>query len=348
VSTQFRLFAALPVLMAVFAISASTQSSLAQPKSPNERLGINPWDMQSFLSDIPAYVGTGVGSIRIELTWQQVEPRAGAFAWGELDRLVSTAEANRMDVLITLRSISSWGTRAPPNARDPYQGASLPRDMANSETFVSALAARYRGRGVAYEIENEPNSKFWSGTMEDYLTLLKASFAAIIRSTPQARVLSAALACHAAFTYPDAAVTQKENQAFDTWQNAILATRAFNTIAVRDYYFPDNAVNGWTFAGYLTHVQDLARAASCDQCPIWITETGYVSRPQKAGTRTDPGSPQNQAQWTRQAFQEAFEHAVERVYWLFLRDHPRAGYFVSMGLIDAAGTPRPALSALSK
>jgi hypothetical protein len=326
---------------------AQTDDRAAPEKRPNERMGINPWEMQSFLANSSAYVGTNVGSIRIDLPWQQIQPRPDAFSWETLDAVVNTAQANRMDVLITLRAISSWGTKVPANPKDLYHGASLPLDMSSWERFVSAIATRYKGRSIAYEIENEPNSEFWSGTMGDYLAVLKASFASIMRSDPQARVLGAALACHTAFSYRDAAETQKQNQAFDTWQNAILATRAFNTIGVHDYYFPDSAVNGWTFATYLTHIQDLARAAGCDKCPIWITETGYASRPQKAGTRTDPGSPQNQARWAGQAFQQAFDHAVERVYWLFLKDHPNTGYFASMGLIDASGNPRPALAIVS-
>jgi len=163
----------------------------------------------------------------------------------------------------------------------------------------------------------------------------------------QARVLSGALACHIGFDYRNAAVTRKENEVFDTWQRAILATRAFNTIGVHDYYFPDRAVNGWTFTTYLSHIQELARAAGCDKCPIWITETGYVSHPQKAGTRIDPGSPQNQAEWARQAFRQAFDLGVERMYWLFLKDHPNGRYFDSMGLLDANGNPRPALSVVA-
>jgi Cellulase (glycosyl hydrolase family 5) len=366
-SRQLRLrpFKSPLMLMAIFAMSvcAAAQNpggqlqdprigqaqtdGATQKKPPNERLGINPWEMQAFLSHIPEHVSTNVGSIRIDLPWQQVQPRPGTFNWEQVDAVVSTAQANRMDVLITLRAISSWGTKVRANPNDLYHGASLPRDMSNWETFVSAMADRYKGRSVGYEIENEPNSKFWSGTMDDYLTLLKASFTSITRSDPQARVLSGALACHTAFTYRDAATTERENRAFDTWQNSILATRAFNTIGVHDYYFPDGAVNGWTFTTYLTHIQDLARVAGCDKCPIWITETGYVSRPQKAGTRTDPGSPQSQARWARQAFQQAFDRGVERVYWLFLEDHPNTGYFASMGLTDADGTPRPALSVVS-
>jgi hypothetical protein len=348
---RFPLFA-LPLLLigllAVPVCALAQSADSAHKASPNERLGINPWEAQSFLSNVAGYVATGVGSIRIDLPWQKVQPRPGVFDWEELDAVVSTARAHRIDVLITLRAISSWGTKVPAKPNDLYHGASLPIDMGSWEKLVSAMADRYRNDNVAYEIENEPNSNFWSGTMEDYLALLKASYAAITRSDPRARVLSAALACHAALTYRDAATTERENEAFDAWQNAILATRAFNTIGVHDYYFPDNAVNGWSFASYLTHVQDLARAAGCDKCPIWITEIGYVSRPQKAGARTDPGSPQNQARWADAAIRQAFDRGVERVYWLFLKDHPNTGYFASMGLLDAGGAPRPAMSVLSR
>jgi hypothetical protein len=357
--SRFTAFTLLLAVMGIFATSvcaaapppagqAKTGGVQAQGSPPDDRIGINPWDTQSLLLNVPEYASTEVGSIRIELPWQQVQPREGVFNWDEVDNVVDAAQANRMDVLITLRAISSWGTKVPANPDDPYHGASLPLDMSSWETFVPAIAHRYMGRHVAYEIENEPNSDFWSGTMDGYLTLLKASFTSIIRSDSQVRVLSGALACHTAFNYRNAAATQKENQAFDTWQKAIFATRAFNTTAVHDYYFPDHPVNGWTFATYLTHVQSLAKAAGCDKCRLWITETGYVSRAQKAGMRTDHGSPQNQAQWAGQAFQQAFDHGVERVYWLFLKDHPNAGYFASMGLEDASGDPRPALSVVSR
>jgi hypothetical protein len=337
-----------PALAGVTASQAQTGAPAAPEKPPDQRIGINPWEPQAFLSNVPGFTGTNVGSIRIDLPWQQVEPQPGFFTWEEVDKLVDTAQANRVDVLITLRAISSWGTKRPANARNAYYGAKLPFDMPSWDAFVSTMALRYKGRGVAFEIENEPNSNFWSGTMDDYLTLLKASYAAIMRSDPQAKVVSGALACHIAFDYPNAAVANQQNQLFDTWQAAILATRAFNTIGVHDYYFPDVTVNGWTFASYLTHVQELAQAAASDKFPIWITETGYVSRPQKAGARTDPGSPQKQAQWAGQAFRQAFNLGVERVYWLFLKDHANGEYFDSMGLLDANGKPRPALSVIAR
>jgi hypothetical protein len=323
----------------------------AQPRS-NAHIGINPWQPQAFLANAAAFAATNAGSIRIDLLWRDVEPRPGVFDWTQLDKVVDTAAANHMDVLLTLRAISNWGTAirrdpAKDTNKDPYRGAALPTDMDAWATYVSTLALRYKGRGVAYEIENEPNSNFWSGTMDDYLALLKASYAAITRSDPQAKVIAGALACHIAFDLADPDALEKANTLLDSWQLAILATHAFNAIGVHDYYFPDRAVNGWIFASYLMHIQDLARDSGCDHCPLWVTETGYVSRPRKTGTRLDPGSPQNQARWTTQAFQQAFDLGVERMYWLFLKDHSTGTYFDSMGLFDADGDPRPAFRVLA-
>jgi hypothetical protein len=327
--------------------SVPAQNSTAATKR-NARVGINPWLLQAFLANVAGFAGTNAGSIRIDLTWREIEPRASVFDWTALDKAVDVAAANHMDVLLTLRAISDWGVGTPPDRRDPYRGASIPRDMQAWDAYVSALALRYKGRNVAYEIENEPNSNFWNGTMEDYLTLLKASYAAIVRSDPGARVLSGALASHITFDFADAETIKKQNDLLDSWQLAILATQAFNTIGVHDYYFPDRNVNGWIFSSYLTHIRDLARDSGCEQCRLWVTETGYISRPRKTGTRTDPGSLQNQARWAAQAFDQAFDLGVERMYWLFLKDHTNGNYFDSMGLIDAQGNPRPVLRVMAR
>jgi hypothetical protein len=61
----------------------------------------------------------------------------------------------------------------------------------------------------------------------------------------------------------------------------------------------------------------------------------------------DNGSPEKQAQWLRETYQQAFESGVERIYWLLLRDK-KEPYFGSMGLADAKGNPRLAWNALSQ
>jgi hypothetical protein len=64
--------------------------------------------------------------------------------------------------------------------------------------------------------------------------------------------------------------------------------------------------------------------------------------------QTDPGSPELQARWARAAFQAAFADKVERVFWLWLKDHDNAGPFSSMGLLNADGTPRPVAAVIGE
>jgi hypothetical protein len=314
----------------------------AAPVATNAHVGINEWEMHSFLRHADAVADSGVGSIRVALPWQGVEPQPDVYAWDLLDRVVQRAQEHHLDVLLMLRALSSWGTKLPFDAAHRYEGASLPKDMAHWARFVAAVAERYKGRNVAYEIENEPNAKYWGGSLPEYLQLLKVSYDAIRGADSQARVLSGALACGAAFRVRTPAAIARHDAQLDAWQNGILETRAFNTIGVHDYYYPDKEVNGWTFGSYLKHIRDLAGRKGCGQCAVWITEMGYISRDLVIGRRTDPGSPELQARWTRGALQAAFGDKVERVYWLFLKDHPEAGVFGSMGLFDADGTPRPA------
>ena len=320
----------------------------ALARSVDRRTGIDPWEAGLFLKNVREFSATNVGSVRINVEWAEIEPQPDAFSWDELDHVVDTARASDMDVLMTLRSISAWGAAPRPADAKEGHGATMPRDMKRWDAFVSATAQRYKGHRVAYEIENEPNANFWAGSMDEYVSLLKATYASIHTTDPDAVVVSGALACHVVFDYRNAAVEERQNRQFDVWQKAILATHAFTAIGVHDYYFPDRTVNGWTFASYLGHVRNLARASGCATCPVWITETGYVSRPQTAGRRTDPGSPDQQAAWARQALAQAFGAGVERVFWLFLRDHPATGYFASMGLFDGPVRERPAFAVLAQ
>jgi hypothetical protein len=61
----------------------------------------------------------------------------------------------------------------------------------------------------------------------------------------------------------------------------------------------------------------------------------------------DNGSYEKQAKWLTEAYWQAFEFGVERIYWLLLRDR-KEPYFGSMGLADAKGNPRPAWNALQQ
>ena len=161
--------------------------------------GLNQWELRALPDNAAQVHDLGVGIVRVDLPWQQVEPNPQQLVWKNVDTIVQTARTNGIAVLFTLRSISSWGTSIPAAPRDLYHHASLPKSMADWQRFVGAVASRYAGQGVSYEIENEVDTNFWAGTLADYLALLKASYAAIKAADPKALVLHSALGCGIVF-----------------------------------------------------------------------------------------------------------------------------------------------------
>lgn len=302
---------------------------------------------RAFQKDLQSITELGIGSVRLPLRWETVEPRPGEFDWSITDRIVESAEAKHVEVLFTLRCISSWGAKEQTVKRSIYRSASAPKDMNEWTRYVKELATRYRGRGVHYEIDNEVNGPtFWAGTLEEYLELLKASYAAIKEADPEARVLPSAMACKVVRNFKSPGFKNEEMVRHDDWLRGILSTKAFDAVSVHDYYFPSEIVaNGLTFRSYLDHIRELMTEAGVADRPIWITETGFVSKPTKASGRVDDGSPKKQAQWLKQAYRQAREVGVERFFWLIVRDR-KEPYFGSMGLADARGNPRPAWTAI--
>lgn len=318
------------------------------------RLGINT-TLRAYEKELKYLDELGVGAIRVPLQWQFIKIRPGEYDWSDVDRLLKVAQTKQIDILFSIRTVFK---QVRPKMR-PRRGATQidptalinPPSMDTKEwvRFVEILANRYQGQGVNYEIENEVNeAASWGGTLEEYLELLKAGYDVIKKADPKAKVLPSAMGCGIARNLELASGSQKAWKWHDSWLDPALSTKKFDTVSVHDYYFPSEIVaNGLTFRSYLEHVRDVMKKSGSGKLPVWITETGFVSLPAGAGGRTDKGSDEKQAQWLTEAYRQAFESGVGRIYWSHLRDN-KEPYFGSMGLADAKGDRRPAWSALSQ
>jgi len=329
------------VPLMLLALLVGPSSSL--PAAAPEIKGLNIWKAGAVPEELERAADLRVAIIRVELPWEQVEPTPNEFDWRKPDRAVEAAAAQGVHVLFTLRSLSGWATVTPADADDLSHGASRPKSMEDWQRFVTLLTQRYRGKPVSYEVENEVNANFWAGSLPDYLALLHATYATVKQVDPGIRVLASAMACGTAFDLRTNKAREKYFERHDAWLRPILESRDFDVINVHDYYFPAGAeVNGWTFRSYLEHVRVLASRAGATGKALWITETGFVSQAVHVGGRLDAGTPESQAAALRAAYEQAAAAGVGRVFWLFLRDHPAAHYFATMGLSDAGGTPQPA------
>jgi hypothetical protein len=314
----------------------------------SKRIGLNT-TLRSVADEIKPIKELGVNIMRVPLQWQLIRIRPGEYDWSGVDRLIKGAQTKQIEILFNIRTTFQQDAQKRKAQRAPAQIKSGSVDIEPWLHFIETLANRYRGQGISYEIENEVNqANLWKGTLEEYLELLKASYDIIKKADPQAKVLPPAMSCGILRNFQPEVVRQEALKWHDKWLQAILSTRKFDVVNIHDYYFPSEIVaNGFTFRGYLEHVQGVMKKLGLGDRLIWITETGFVSKPTETSGRVDQGSPEKQAKWLTETYQQAFEFGVEKIYWLLLNDR-KEPYFGSMGLADAKGNPRPACDALKE
>lgn len=302
---------------------------------------------KSFSRDNKEAASLGLGIMRIVVSWKALEPKPGNYAWQNSDKAVSDAHNSGTQLLLQLMCISDWGTVAPAQERGIYHSASMPKDISQWTDFLKALATRYKGQGVSYEIGNEVNAvAFWNGTKEEYAEFLKASYNAIKSVDSQSAVLPSAMACGVTKGLNTSA-SPESLKAHDDYLKVILATGAFDAVNMHNYYFPsDVIINQFTFQSYLEHFHKLMDECGVSTKPIWITETGYPSQPvDTQGAKTNESPAAQQARWLKEAYSQAMAAKVERMFWILMYDREES-YFGSMGLIDSKEQKRPAWQAM--
>jgi len=329
------------LLSSVLAFNAQAQGA--------RRFGLNT-TLRTVGEDLKSVQELGVGTIRVPLQWQFLKISPGEYDWRAVDRLVKAAQTKQIEVLFTIRTAFREETLKRKSKKGSIQAPqTIPSSLDTKEWvhFVETLANRYRGQGANYEIENEVNdAASWKGTLEEYLELLKAGYDLIKKADPQAKVLPSAMRCGIFWNFQSGLVRREAWKWHDGWLEPILSTKKFDVVNIHDYYFPSEILaNGLTFRSYFEHIHELIKKTRLGNRPIWITETGFVSQPTETSGRMDQGSPEKQAEWLAEAYHQAFELGVERIYWLLLDDRKEA-YFGSMGLADAKGNPRPSWNAL--
>ena len=135
-----------------------------------------------------AVTGMGFNWIKQQIEWAVYEPSKGNYQWGELDRLVNSAQANGVKVLFSVLRSPAWANSSPDGP---------PRNFNDLGDFLAALAGRYKGRVQAYEVWNEQNlAREWRGhnlSASDYVQLLRISYNRIKAADPDAVVVAGAL-----------------------------------------------------------------------------------------------------------------------------------------------------------
>ena len=190
--------------------------------------------------------------LRTPLHWDATEPAPGRFDFSVPDALVAGYGAQGVRLLFVLDGVPRWaGARLAPWRR-----------------FVSAVAARYRGRVAGLDVFNEPNFDRAPIAPGRYARLLCAAYAAVAHRAP---VGGGALA---------------SGPSLGPYLAAILragAGRCMDALSFHPYpSTPDVASPRSDFQRDFAIVRTL-RDRYAPGLPLWVTETGWraAARPQE-------------------------------------------------------------------
>ena len=137
--------------------------------------------------------------VKQTFAWKDLEPRQDTWDWEQADRILAEVEQRGLRLVARLGQVPDWAQPAPGRSLETGESYDAPpAKMADWRDFCFTVAARYRGRIVAYQIWNEPNlAREWGNQRPDaagYVALLAECSAAIRQADPEAILISAGLA----------------------------------------------------------------------------------------------------------------------------------------------------------
>ena len=137
--------------------------------------------------ELEMIAGAGFRWVRMDFDWGRTEPRRGEYDFSAYDRLVAELERKRLRALFILDYVNPL-----------YDGGQSPHSEAGRAGFARWAAAavkRLSGKGILWEIYNEPNiAPFWRPKVNapDYVQLALATSKAIREAAPSETIVGPA------------------------------------------------------------------------------------------------------------------------------------------------------------
>jgi polysaccharide biosynthesis protein PslG len=164
-----------------------TQHIPLQPTVPNS-LGVNIHFTDPVPGEMSELAASGVRWIRMDLLWAATEREKGQYDFSEYDRLISALDRYHIRAILIL----CYGNKLYDNGLAPYTDSGRTA-FAN---WAVAAARHFRGRGIIWEVWNEPNGSFWKPRRNDqnYIKLAFAVGEALKERAPHAVTIGPASA----------------------------------------------------------------------------------------------------------------------------------------------------------
>lgn len=176
------------ILTASLTNATAAQQGLPQFVIP-DCLGVNIHFTSGQEEQIKKIAAAGFRFIRMDFHWSAVEKLKGQYDFSAYDELVADLDRHGIRPLFIL----DYGNVLYDDGLAPHTDEGRRAFAA----FAKAGAARFRGKGVLWEIWNEPNlTKFWQpdANVENYVRLVETTSKALREADPECVILAPALA----------------------------------------------------------------------------------------------------------------------------------------------------------
>ena len=146
-------------------------------------LGVNIHFTDPKPGELAMLAGAGFRWVRMDFVWQSTETAKGIYDFTAYDRLVKALDEHHLRPLFILDYTNSR-----------YDDDHAPFTSEGRQAFANWAAAavkRYRGRGIVWEIYNEPNTGFWTPApnVANYVKLALAASQAIHQVAPAEQII---------------------------------------------------------------------------------------------------------------------------------------------------------------
>ncbi len=248
----------------------------------------------------------GVGWVRMDFLWSDIEPHEGAFDFNKYDYLVDLLYKNHIQLLGILDYSTDWASAC-------GKWNCPPKDSATFLNFVKKLAGRYKDKVKYWELWNEPDSYiYWEPQdgLVSYCALLKEVYGALKEIDPECKVLNGGLANGLASI----------NRLYDNG-----AKDYFDILNIHIFESPLDAMGIKRVIAYPKLAHKLMVRKGDGDKKIWVTEIGSPGVPKGQKVKNWWAGPnpneQEQASWVRMVYGELLKNpAVEKIFWAFFRD----------------------------
>jgi len=165
---------------------AAWPSDTSAPAVP-EGFGVNIHFTNPDPGEVKMIAAGGFRWVRMDFVWKATEIERGKYDFSSYDTLLKALDEYHLKPLFIL----DYSNTLYDNDRAPYTAEGR-RAFA---TWAAAAVYRYRGRGILWEIYNEPNTGFWTPQprVSDYIKLALETSKAIHQAAPGEQIIGPAM-----------------------------------------------------------------------------------------------------------------------------------------------------------